>query len=189
MREEAQGAGGGGASGPTPQEMQKDATVTGMLGASRKRDNPGLKSAVVGVGEGANQDLNFQALEDKLTQKMSNMMESMMGTIMDKFNELKLEKNMEPETRVRLGDNQGLRHNQLHQNNQAATTQTPDVDLKTLLQFIHHDFSESRFMQATTLLKPLYGSEGRTRINAYFRHLESITYTGTVIGAVVVERH
>lgn len=31
-------------------------------------------------------------------------------------------------------------------------------------------------MQATTLLKSLYGNEGRTKVTAYFRHFESITY-------------
>jgi hypothetical protein len=44
-----------------------------------------------------------------------------------------------------------------------------------LLKQIHDDSVQTQFMQASALLKPLQGNEGRTQAEAYFRHFEAMT--------------
>lgn len=52
----------------------------------------------------------------------------------------------------------------------------PEPTTNQLLYVLHEDSVQTRFMQASSQLKPLTGSEGRTRVEAYFRHFEGLTY-------------
>ena len=45
-----------------------------------------------------------------------------------------------------------------------------------MMQVTHNDNVLNRYMQAITTLPKLYGDEGRTHINSYFRNFEAITY-------------
>ena len=52
----------------------------------------------------------------------------------------------------------------------------PEITTNQLLFMMHTSQRETRFMQASALLKSLRGDEGRTQVEAYFRNFESMTY-------------
>ena len=143
-----------------------------------KRGNPEMTTTKTATVAGASAS-DTQNIEDRMNKRMDEM-GVRMKAMMEKLNEMSVGK---PENRVRLDEEipeTTNRHNnpppqrQVQSVTQSAST--AQVDMINFLELYHQEAAESRFMQATSLLKTLYGSEGRSRVTAYFRHFESITY-------------
>jgi len=114
------------------------------------------------------------------TEQISRMNKQMMEfqkNMLEKFSQLAL-----------TVDPNHARTGEAHRPNPIATTRTQGLaqatqhgtiepTIEQILTVIHEGNVQNRFMQASAMLKPLRGNEGRTQVEDYFRHFENITYS------------
>ena len=134
--------------------------------SKNQRKEAALEEWLQGGGRG--DESVSEVSKDSGTQQQINQINKTLGTLLERFNQLTV--NHETNKHTLETSTQGLAQAQ------QVRSAIPEPTMGQLLYVFHEDSIQNRFMQASSLLKPLNGNEGRTLTEAYFSNFEAITY-------------
>ena len=118
----------------------------------------------IGNGNRSQNADNTASVEKRVMQRVDKRIEQLENTILNRLNQMTLS------------------HSQAQPGAQNATvpknaqTTVPQVEIGQEFSLLYEGAKQQSFMQAHSLMKPLYGNEGRSKVESYFRMFESMTH-------------
>jgi len=139
----------------------------------RKKNKQQRKEAALDEwlhGKGGREGIDESAVESQgsSTQKQIDELNKKFDLVLNKLNQLAVApSDANKESRVPIAARTQVPSN---------AEDPPQPTMNQLLYILHEDLIQTRYMQASALLKNLSGDEGRTQVESYFRQFENMTY-------------